>query len=73
MRAMAQWKTPISDDATDSPKTVVERSMPMTVLFNNQLVCVTIADEPAAARSDGVCNCGACQGGRRPDSAADYF
>jgi hypothetical protein len=73
MRAMAQWKTPISDEATDPERTVVEPSTPMTVLFNNQLVCVTIADEPIGARRDGVCNCGGCQGGRKPDSAADYF
>jgi hypothetical protein len=46
---------------------------PMAVLVDGKLVCVTILDAPGVEVRDGVCSCGACQGGRHPDPASDYL
>jgi hypothetical protein len=45
----------------------------MAVLVDGTSACVTILDAPGVVVRDGVCNCGACQGGRHPDLAADYL
>jgi hypothetical protein len=72
MRIIGQWQAPIPEEAAPTPK-ASKPPTAVTVLVNGKLVCVTIPDEPPASASDGVCNCGGCQGGRHPDSAADYY
>jgi hypothetical protein len=74
MRAMAQRTTPTPDEAAGPTETAARPATPLPVLVDGKVVSVAILDEAAiAVRTQGVCTCGACHGGRHPDSAADYF
>lgn len=70
---MAQRITPIPEEPEKADAAVPQTSMPMTVLVNGQLVCVTITEGSADTPHDGVCRCGACQRARYPDEAIEFF
>jgi hypothetical protein len=72
MRELAQEAPQADDDERQQPARETS-TMPTPSRRSGTRVNAIIIDEPTAILPSGECRCGACHGGRPPDSAADYF